>query len=327
MDAAAINNGDIIIESYTDDGFNCNTVCDLDDFVDDVRVSVQDFSFMYVARFGEDVTRDQIREHADELVVELHYPLGVVNSDTELARTLNLIPNLNGYCRVFGFSDTLWVVRNRNFSRTVEQLDADVRELLELTVNTVADAVRDLWVDNNGQGDDASSEAMPDFFFGPVIPTVDPDWGRFTRLKKQWFVAVPQKFEAGDVVVIHKKTSGQLIRVRLVEEVPFSTSRSDGERRWSFDEVGRDDVSLASKRDDLAEDGYPQWWSRDEAGDVLWPRVNDVWRERGGTREGLVVRSQTSYTKIGWYHPDRSARGEWMNIHEFMDRFEFASCA
>lgn len=76
MDAAVINNGDIIIESYTDDGFNYNTVCDLDDFVDDVRVSVQDFSFMYAARFDEGVTRDQIREHADELVVELHYPLG-----------------------------------------------------------------------------------------------------------------------------------------------------------------------------------------------------------------------------------------------------------
>ena len=230
MDAAAIN-GDIIIESYTEDGFNYSTARDLDDFVDDVRVSVQDFSLMYATHFDEDVTRDQIREHADELVVELHYPLGVVNPDTELARTLNLIPNLNGYCRVFGFSNTLWVVRNRDFSRTVEQLDADVRELLEFTANTVADAVRDLWADNNGHSDDDGSVAMPDFFFGPVIPTVDPDWGRFTRLKKQWFVAVPQKFEAGDVVVIHRKTSGQLTRVRLVEEVPFSTSRSDGERR------------------------------------------------------------------------------------------------
>ena len=60
---------------------------------------------------------------------------------------------------------------------------------------------------------------------------------------------------------------------------------------------------------------------------MLWPRINDVWRERGGIREGVVVRTQTSYKRVGWYHPDRSAQGEWMNVNDFMDRFEFASRA
>ena len=230
--AAAINNGDIIIKGYLDDGYNYQTFRNLDVFIADVRMSVGDISGTCETCetcFIDHLTREQFHEHADELVVELYYPLGVVNPNTELARTLNLIPNLDGNCRVFGFSDVLWVVRNRDFSRTVDQLDADVRELLELAAKAVADEVRDFWVDNNGQGD----ATMPDFFFGPVIPTIDPDWGRFTRLNKKWFVAVPQKFEAGDVVVIHRKTSGQLTRVRLIEEVPFSKPRSDGERRWS----------------------------------------------------------------------------------------------
>ena len=172
-----------------------------------------------------------------------------------------------------------------------------------------------------------------------------------------WMVVVPTEISAhsGDVVRI-KKSSGEIVLVRLVTEYPYASKKTNQEkRRWTFQSVEEDGsltaVSRANAeldaRTDLAADGYPEWWSRKPDGSVRWPKDDDVWVDRATGEYGVIVRKKSNKYKIGWYPFERPAnsldelpqgplgrsmldtgRSDWsssggvMNSYEYVGTFE-----
>lgn len=126
-----------------------------------------------------------------------------------------------------------------------------------------------------------------------------------------WMVVVPTTISAdsGDVVRI-KKSSGEIVFVRLATEYPYASKKTNEEkRRWTFQGVEEDGsltpISQANAeldtRTDLAADGYPEWWSRKTDGSVRWPKDDDIWVNRVTGEYGAIVRKKSSKYKIGWY--------------------------